>query len=239
MSGRARPEPLRTARRALALGLLLLVSCPALPAQAAETRGAATQDGWWNRLQGPAEGEPEGNPVRPLVPAVPKPPNVPADSIAAGATGGQVDKVAAVGIDVALADGATLETLTLRLKESPASGANVASDTARVVACPATAPWGPGQNAAWRDRPTADCSRGGVVGVRADDGTWTFDLAALGRLWADPSGPLAADGVVLSVDPAVSPSAQVGWLNIESGSVGVELTATPPAAAPPDASGSA
>src|SRR5204862_547411 len=82
------------------------------------------QDGWWTRLQGPQEGEPEGNPIRPLVPAIPKPPNVPADAIAVGATGGQVDKVAAVGIDVALADGAMLDGLVLRLKETDANGAN-------------------------------------------------------------------------------------------------------------------
>ena len=223
----------------LAFGILLLVSSPAMPAgAAAENRGAATQDGWWNRLRGPVEGEPEGNPVRPLVPAVPKPPNVPADAIAAGTTGGQADKVAAVGIDVALVDGATLEGLTLRLKESPASGANVGSDKAKVVACPATSPWGPGQNAAWRDRPTADCKLGTAEGVRSADGTWTFDLATLGRLWTDPSAPLAANGVILSVDPATSPSAQVSWLNFESGGVGVELTATPPGA-PPTGSGSA
>jgi hypothetical protein len=230
MSGRARPG-------VLAFGLLLLVSSPAVPARAAaDTRATATQDGWWNRLQGPADGEPDGNPIRPLVPAVPKPPNVPADAIATGTTGGQVDKVAGVGIDVALADGATLDGLTLRLKESTASGANVGADKAKVVACPATNPWGSGQNAAWRDRPVADCGLGKADGVRAADGTWTFDLAALGRLWADRQAPLAANGVVLSVDPAVSPSAQVSWVNVESGGVGVELSVTAPgAAAPADA----
>lgn len=231
MSGRARLE-------LIALGLLLLVSAPAVPARAAESRGAATQDGWWNRLQGPVEGEPEGNPIRPVVPAIPKPPNVPADAIAASTAGGQVDKVAAVGIDVALADGATLGGLTLRLKESRTNGANVGADKAKVVACPATVHWGPSQNAAWRDRPAADCGIASAEGVRADDGTWTFDLAAIGRLWADPIAPLAADGVVLSVDPAASPSAQVSWLNVESGHVAVDLTVTPPSAAPPADGGS-
>src|SRR5258706_37703 len=102
MSGRARP---------LALGLLILALAPVASARAAgsaaESRGAPTQDGWWNRLQGPAEGEPEGNPVRPLVPPVPKPPNVPGDTIVTSAAAGQVDKVAAIGIGLALADGAT------------------------------------------------------------------------------------------------------------------------------------
>ena len=107
---------------------------------------------------------------------------------------------------------------SLRLEESDASGANVGADKAKVLACPATVPWGPGQNAAWRDRPVADCSLGSAEGVRAADGTWTFDLAAIGRLWADPFAPLPAYGVVLSVDPAASPSpVQVSWLNFETG----------------------
>src|ERR671915_2044641 len=104
MPGRARLQ-------VFALAVLFLISASAAPAQATESRGAATQDGWWNRLQGPQEGEPAGNPIRPLVPALPKPPNVPADAISAGVTAGQVDKVAAVGIDVLLAPGATLDGL--------------------------------------------------------------------------------------------------------------------------------
>ena len=231
MSGRARLG-------VLGLGLFFLISASAAPAQASESRGAATQDGWWNRLQGPQEGEPDGNPIRPLVPAIPKPPNVPADAIAAGATAGQVDKVAAVGIDVSLADGATLDGLVLRLKESDANGANVGADKAKVLACPAIGPWGTGQNGAWRDRPAADCSLGSAEGVRAADGTWTFDLAAIGRLWADPFAPLPANGVVLSVDPAASPSSvQVSWLNYDSGNIAVILAATPGAPGAPADSG--
>src|ERR1051325_11075454 len=228
MSGRARLE-------LLALALLLLCSAAVPPARAAESQGGATQDGWWNRLQGPQEGEPDGNPIRPLVPAIPKPPNVPADAIATGATAGQVDKVAAVGIDVALADGATLDGLVLRLKESDANGANVGADKAKVLACPASGPWGPGQNGSWRDRPPADCSLGSAEGVRAADGTWTFDLAALGRLWADPFAPTPADGVVLSVVQTTSPSSvQVSWLNVDSANIAVELAATPGVPAPAD-----
>ena len=228
MAGRARPKSRKVLPRAAALGLLLLVSAPVIPASASEARAAATQDGWWNRLQGPADGEPEGNPVRPLVPALPKPPTVPADAIAAGVTAGQVDKVAAVGLDVALPDGATLERLTLRLKESPAGGANVGADKAKVIACPATATWGPGQNANWRDRPAADCTLGSAEGVRAADGTWTFDLSGVGGQWADPFAPLAAYGVVLTIDPAASPSgAQVSWVNYETGGIAVDLVATP------------
>ena len=235
------PTSSRARLELLAFALLFLLSASAAPARAAESsHGAATQDGWWNRLQGPQEGEPAGNPIRPLVPAIPKPPNVPADAIAAGATAGQVDKVAAVGIDLALADGATLDGLVLRLKESDANGANVGADKAKVLACPASGPWGSGQNGAWQDRAPADCSLGSVEGVRAADGTWTFDLAVLGRLWSDPFAPVPANGVVLSVDPTASPSSvQVSWLNFESGNITVELAATPGVPAAPADGGAA
>jgi len=226
MSGRAR-------RRAVLVGVLLAAIGPVGPARAAADGGGpgrsrATQDGWWNRLQGPADREPDGNPVRPLVPPMPASPTVPADSIAAGAAGGQVDKVAAVAIDLALADGVTVGGLTLRLRESPAGGANVGADQAKVTACPATAAWGPNRNGAWRDRPVADCSVGSAEGIRAPDGTWTFDLTAFGRLWTDPVALLARNGVVLAVDPAGAPSpVQVSWLDVETGNVAVDLTGAP------------
>ncbi len=242
MFGRAR-------RRAVLGGGLRAAIGPVAPARAVAdngggSRSAPTQDGWWNRLQGPADGEPDGNPARPLVPPVPGPPTVPADAIAAGAGAGQVDKVAAIGIDLALADGATVGGLTLRLRESPAGGASVGADRAKVTACPATAAWGPNRNAAWRDRPAADCSRGSVQGVRAADGTWTFDLTAIGRLWKAAVAPMAGNGVVLAVDPAGSPSpVQVSWLDVETGHVAVDLTAAappaPPSAPPPSAEASA
>src|SRR5438094_4654130 len=126
MSGRARPH-------AVFLGLLLAVGPVASARAASETRSAPTQSGWWNRLQGPAEGEPDGNPVRPLVPAVPKPPTVPADAIATSAGAGRVDKVAAVALDLVLAEGAAVDGLVLRLQESKAGGANVGADKAKVT----------------------------------------------------------------------------------------------------------
>jgi hypothetical protein len=233
MFGRARSH-------AVLLGLLLLASGPVWPVgvAGAESRSGATQSGWWNRLQGPAEGEPDGNPVRPFIPATPKPPNVPADAIATSAGGGQVDKVAAVGIDLALADGATVDGLVLRLRESPGQGANVGADKARVTACPATVPWGPSQNSAWRERPAADCNLGSAEGVRSADGSWAFDLTPIARRWADPAPTVAPNGVVLTVDPAGAPSpVQVSWLDVDSGHVAVDLATTPAAPAPAPAAG--
>jgi hypothetical protein len=223
---------LRARCRLVALAMataLVFAAAPPPPAVAldAGTTGAAaaTQDGWWNRLQGPQEGEPEGNPLRSVLPALPAPPTVPADAIAAGAAAGQQDKVAAVGIEVALPPGGLVGSLTLRMKESPAGGANLNSNLAKVFACPSTTPWGPAKNAAWRDRPMADCALGQAEGARAEDGTWTFDLTAFGQQWADSTLP--PNGVVLSVDPVASPGVtQVSWLDLESGNIVVELLAT-------------
>jgi hypothetical protein len=219
------------------LALLLVGSAGLLraglsrPTDAVETgptgAAAATQDGWWSRLQGPIEGEPAGNPVRPLLSGLPPVSAVPADTVVTSAEAGQVDKVAAVGLEVALPDGVQLEALTLRLKESLAVGANLNSKDAKVLVCPASAPWGGHKNANWVDRPQANCGLGQVPGIRADDGTWTFDLTPFGTLWTDPSATLPQNGVVLSVDPAATVEpAQVGWLDFDSGNVAVEFLGT-------------
>ncbi len=215
----------------LAAAMLVLVGAPVWSAAALEGgdtgAAAATQDGWWNRLQGPQESEPAGNPIRPLVPRLPAPPTVPADAIAVGAVLGQPDKVAAVGIEVALPPGGALDGLTLRLKEAPGNAANLNANMAKVLACPVTAPWGPDKNANWMDRPPGDCELAKAEGVRAGDGAWTFDLTPMGTLWSDPFAPLPQNGVVLSVDPAGSPGpVQVSWLDFDSGNVVVELLAS-------------
>jgi hypothetical protein len=234
----------RTAQRAsgwaLALGMAVATALPAEPALAldpgATGAAAATQAGWWNRLQGSMEGEPPGNPVRPLIPAFPAPPTVPGDAIAAGASGGQPDKVAAVGIEVAVPTAGHVDALTLRLTESPAQSANTNAATAKVLACPATVPWGANKNSSWVDRPKSDCGLGQAEGKRAADGTWTFDLTALAGLWADPVAPLAQYGVVLALDPAASPGVtQVSWLDVDTGKVAVDLLASGPTGPAPPA----
>ncbi len=216
---------------AVAVLLMLVVAAPIGPAGAIDPgpngAAAATQDGWWNRLQGPQEGEPEGNPLRPVIPALPPPPTVPGDAIAVAVAAGQPALVAAVGIEIALPQGGLIESLKLILKES-ASG-NINSTGAKVLACPATTAWGPAKNAAWRDRPQADCSLFQTEGVRGDDGTWTFDLTGLGSQWADPFAfaPLPQNGVVLGLDASASPApTQVAWSDFDTGNVVVELVAT-------------
>ncbi|MGH9004658.1 MAG: hypothetical protein ACRDYV_16150, partial [Acidimicrobiia bacterium] len=184
----------------------------------------ATQDGWWNRLQGPQEGEPEGNPIRTVAPPLPPPPTVPADAIAVGTSGGQPAMVAAVGIGVTLPPGGLVESLKLILKESASGQVNAAE--AKVVACPATIAWGPGKNGAWRDRPQADCGLFTTEGVRGDEGTWTFDLTGLGAQWTDAFAPLAQNGVVLGLEVPPSPAPmQLSWSDYDTGNVVVEMVA--------------
>jgi hypothetical protein len=198
-------------------------------AHAAEAPTAQiNQDGWWNRFQGPQEGEPAGNPIRPVIPRIPAPPSVPADSIAVGASANQVDKVAAVGIDVLAPTGGTVEAMTLRLKQSPGNGSNINADMAKVSACPITNPWGSDKNANWADRPQADCNLAKVEGQRAD-AEWSFDLTPMGTLWADPASGILPNGVLLSVEP-VPGVVQVSWVGFDAGGLTLEFAAS----APPD-----
>jgi hypothetical protein len=234
----------RRRRSALAVAVFtMLVVAPVRPAAAYEVGGGtgdpagagtarATQDGWWNRLQGPQEGEPEGNPLRPALPPLPAPPTVPGDATAVAVADGQPVLVAAVGIEVTLPAGGLVESLKLVLTEAPSG--NVNSAGAKVLACPAIIPWGPAKNAAWRDRPQADCSLFRVEGVRAEDGTWTFDLTGLASQWVDPFAPLAQNGVVLGLDATTSPApVQVAWSDFDTGKVVVEMVASVvPGAAP-------
>jgi hypothetical protein len=198
------------------------------PAYAAEAPTAQViQDGWWNRLQGPQEGEPAGNPLRPAIPRLPAPPTVPADSIAVGASANQVDKVAAVGIDVLAPAGGIVEAMTLRLKQSPGNGSNINADMAKVSACPITTPWGPDKNANWADQPQADCNLGKAEGTRGAEGEWTFDLTSLGSLWVDPASGVLPNGVLLSAE-AVPGVVQVSWVGLDAGGIALELAASAP-----------
>lgn len=202
---------------------------------AAQSAALPDKDGWWNRFVGPQDGEPS-NPVRPVVPVVPAAPTVPSDAIAVGTTGGQQDKLAAVGIR---AD-APLATLTMSLKESTAGGANSSAAQATVYACPITGFWSDGQrNGRWADRPRAECGLTRVDGRRAADGTWTFVLTPIAHLWA---AGLAQNGVLLAVDASSGPGAfQVSFVDAARGGVRLSATKAPapgtaptaPAADPP------
>ena len=137
-----------------------------------------------------------------------------------GATAGQVDKVAAVGIDVALADGATLDGLTLRLKESDASGANVARRQGQGPRLPGHGPLGRGPERQLagpsRRRLRPGLRRGRPGSRRHLDVRPGRHRPALGRSVRPRPGLRRRPGH----RPGGSPSpVQVSWVNFETGSI--------------------
>ena len=133
---------------------------------------------------------------------VPPPPGVPAGTLSVGALNGEPDRITAIGILPDAVSGDTISSFTMTIKEAgpPASGVNGAA--AKIVACPITSFWVGGENGTWDTRPTFDCTLASAAGERGLDGTWSFDLLAIGQAWVDPNGTLAADGVVLVEDVA-------------------------------------
>ena len=213
----------------------LLVVLP-LSGTAAQGAGPATVDkeGWWNRFSGatsPPESPLRGTAPNPAAPA----PEVPEGAIAVGARLGQADKVAALGIVLDAERGATVNRFVLTLKEAEGQGAQQRSEAAKVLACPITSFFAPEANGDFANVPEADCDVAQVEGARADDGTWTFDLAPIAAAWLDPFGAVAANGV--RFDPVIenpATSFQVSWGGMEDAVLDVDVTApTGDAAADP------
>ena len=217
-----------------ALSAALFVAALLLPAasnsagaqEADESTGTATaiasQDGWWYRAQGPQQGEPS-NPLRgAITPVLPAPSTVPGNAIAVGAAVGEPDKVAAVGIVLDAPIDAFADTMKLTLKEADADQANANQANAVIIACPITGFWAGVKNGQWIDKPTCDDSQA-VRGQRAEDGTWTFDLAVLATGWID--GTLAQNGVLLMEAVDAPMSFQVSFQDISTGNVGLEFSA--------------
>ena len=225
---RAFPSP-----RRVAAVLGLLVASVAVPTgvlgqsadPAAETPSTAilSQDGWWNRAQGPQEGEPEA-PVRPVIGGtLPAPSTVPPNGLGVGALLGEPDKVAAVGFVLEAPLDAFVDQLTLTLKESDAANANANAAGAAIVACPITDFWAGVKNGDYVRRPECDDGES-VPGVRAADGTWTFDLTGLGASWLD--GTLMQNGVLLheAVEPPVA--FQVSFGDLTTGTIKIDFATT-------------
>jgi hypothetical protein len=184
-----------------------------LPSSTAAQGANVPKDAWWNLI---AAGLP-----------VPPPTLVPDDAIAVGHNGVAADKAAAIGIELDAPAGSAVDTLTLTLKETGGSGPNIGSDGAAVVACPATGPWEPVHNGNWADVPTYDCELAKANGSRSPDGTWTFDLAGLGRQWLDPEFPLEQAGVVFLIEQAMLP-VQVSFAGVATGEFRLTFIASAP-----------
>jgi hypothetical protein len=165
----------------------------------AQQLGAVTvdRDGWWDRATDPAR--------PPTSPGLPFP--VPANALAVSASGGEPDKVAAVGMILDV-DPDRFQRLILHLKETGDPGANVGTNAAGIQACAITGPWGSVKDGAWANRPAAESS-GCVAGARSSEGVWSFDITPFAKRWLD--GSLAPNGVLLAetVNPPVT--FQVAW----------------------------
>lgn len=182
-----------------------------------------SQDGWWNRAQGRQEPEPE-TPLRPVIGGtVPAPSTVPADGLGVGAVLGEADKVAAIGFVLDAPLDAFVDRLTLTVKESSTANANANAASAAIVACPITDFWASAKNGDFVNRPGCDEGQS-VPGTRAADGTWTFDLLALGAAWLD--GTLSQNGVLLK--EAVEPPAsfQVSFGDLTTDTVQLDFSAS-------------
>lgn len=176
--------------------------------------------GWWHS-QNRATSTPA------VIVTTPPPPGVPAGTLAVGALNGEADRLTAIGILPDASTGDTISSFTMTIKEAaaPASGFNGAA--AKIVACPITAFWVGGENGTWDTRPSYDCTIASAAGERALDGTWSFDLLAIGQAWVDPNGILAADGVVLVEDVASPEAFQTVFATSGDGAIVVTIASEP------------
>lgn len=208
---------------AVALALTFLAGGVALaqegtaPAPAPMEGATITDAGWWNRLR-PQLDLPIGQPAAPPVPGVPE------GSLVVAASVGEPDAITAVGIETEALPGATVETFELTLRQVTDDGANLNEPVAALVACPITGFWVGGENGVWETRPDYDCGLAEAAGARADDGTWTFDLRAIGQLWSD--GTLDANGVALVEDVEPPAAFRTAFAGLASLGIGVRFVAS-------------
>lgn len=176
--------------------------------------------GWWHS-QNSATSTPAA------VVTTPPPPGVPAGTLAVGAVNGEPDRITAIGILPDASSGDTISSFTMTIKEAgaPASGFNGAA--AKIVACPIISFWVGGENGTWDTKPSYDCTIASAAGERALDGTWSFDLLAIGQAWVDPDGGLAADGIVLVEDVASPEGFQTVFATSGEGAIVVTIASEP------------
>lgn len=117
---------------------------------------APEETGWWWRVQD-------------LPIGVPVAPTTEEGQLMVGDAPDGPTAIAALRFTVAEGDTAPVLTLKAANEANPAG--------MKIVACPALTPWGRGDAQPWNARPAADCGSTQAIGARADDGTWTFNLA--------------------------------------------------------------
>ncbi len=207
------------AATAAVAAVLLMGVATADPGDGISATGASVDKvGWWN-AQNSATSTPAANIT------VPAPPGVPKGTLAVSAANGDPNKITAIGILPDAATGDTVTAFTLAIKEATQAdqAANINSAAAKIVACPITAFWVGGENGTWDAKPAYDCTLAKAPGTRGADGTWTFDLLAIGQAWTDPSGTIAPDGIVLVEEVDSPDSFQTVFATSGAGAVVVNL----------------
>ena len=185
---------------ALTISALVSIGASAQPGDGIRGAGATVDRvGWWHEKNVATE-------TPAAIVTVPAPPGVPVGTLAVGAIDGQPDRITAIGILPDATPGDTVDDFVLTIKEAGPPALNANSESAGIVACPITSFWVAAENGTWVNRPEYDCDVAKAPGKRGKDGTWTFDLMPIGRAWLDPTGSLAADGIVL-VEDVESPGA--------------------------------
>lgn len=179
---------------------------------AAETQLSVPEEGWWYAL---SERPTRDTPLGALVPIPGTPtPDVPEGAIPVGARLGQVDKVAAISVDLGASIlGGSVSTATLTLKEVEEQQAQLNGDQAVIVACPITGIFIPATKGELDQAPEVDCEAAKAEGTRNDDGTWSFDVAPIVTAWLD--GTVPPNGI--RFDPAGDAGAtfQVAFTGLE------------------------
>jgi hypothetical protein len=213
---------------ALGVGLVALALVPVATTYAQTAGGVhADSEGWWNT--GPST--PVTLPPSPLgtLPQAPAP-DVPDGTVPVAMRLGQAARVGAIGIVVDAEKGSKVAKVVLTLKEAP--GAGQQGTDAKVRACPITDFLQPEANGPAENVPNEDCDVAHADGVRADDGTWTFDLTAIATAWLDPFGTVEPNGIRL--DPVGDPPAtfQVAFTGFEDAAIDADITPGAPAADP-------
>ena len=219
---------LAIALAALAVSAIALAtpSTPVAEAQTGSQVGAAIdQTGWWSRTNAVPASPVPGVTLPPVT--VPAPPSIPAGTIAVGATAGQIDKVAAVGIGPEVTDGVVEHAILTVAEAADGEQLNNSGSDAVIVACPITQFWVGGPNGQWSNLPPNSCTSGKVVGARGPDGVWTFDLTPIAAQWLT-AGALPPNGVALLPEVA-SPSGATFQvvLNGDPSGIGIDLAAAP------------
>lgn len=218
----------RRAALALAVGFAALSLAPVAGTSAQTSGGVrAESEGWWNvGASTPATLPP--SPLGPL-PSAPAP-DVPEGSVPVAARLGQPSRVGAIGIVVDAPKGSKVNKVVLHLKEADAAGQQ--GTGAAVRACPITSFLVPESNGKSENLPQEDCNVAHADGVRATDGSWTFDLTAIAAAWVDPFGTVEANGIRL--DPVGDPPAtfQVAFTGQDDATIESDIAAGAPVADP-------